>query len=870
MEFDPVSFLLGFGSASAISYGLWRYREHIRNLQDVAGEQADSAREFLRRSADARYAQDVIAYLQRYHMLGSYASLSEILIEPHLLADREPIEVLDENSPEIFTFVIPRTHEFPELYASYHLAGMPLNEMVAGDPHVAILGNPGMGKSTILAALGLMALGEISFESLMDKSEQAVEQELEGLTEQEIAQRKLELRDIQLRAIEQMQIVQDREKGGLDEGASRATMPITDMFPIFLHIGDIDLDLNIYGIEVDPAEPVIRAFQQYASLVTAQAAPVLMYQHLARGDSLVLIDGFDDLSMEDRARVYPWLENFIAAYGRNRIIITGSVSGYDMLAHLGFTPIFIRPWSEYENQALVRRWVDLWPTIQVRQSGKRRVKVEEVEASLQRRLLVGNRNRTPLETTLKIFAGLKGEEREPGRRGWFERYVREFLPDEEYAPGILREVVTVMLDRGVLLKDEQITEIATKQLTDDAEQPVINIEQFTKSLFESGLLIRRAGNTYAFRHMMLMGYVGGESLIHDIPQRLSDVANNERWQMALAFASAGVGMKPAVYQKLSQPPDLLFSNLFEIARWLPEAPPDAPWRNEIMKRLSAALLASSQYLSLRERALGALIISGDNNVEVILRKAIRSSNANIRRMACIGLGALGSHNALGDLRPMLVDDDRSVQLAAGMALGAIGTEKALEVMVDGLLEGDQALRQVVAEALAGVPGEGHSILRDAIEHEDMGVRRAAVYGLARIRETWSLILLHRAMLEDAQWFVRQAAENSFARARTPEVVGPKAYPPVQQLPWLINWLAEHGHAMPEGDKAQLLLVRALQEAAPPLRVMAATAIAQLGLISGVKPLYAALMDRDESVRTAAFGALGALQLRITKPLPSIA
>ncbi len=869
MKFDPVSFLLGFGSASTISYGMWRYRERIRRLQEAAGDQADSAREFLRRSADTRYAHDMITYLQQYHLLGSIASLSEVLIQPHLLADRQPVEVLDDNSPEKFTFVIPRTHDFPELYASYHLAGMPLVEMCAGDPHVAILGNPGIGKSTILAALGLMSLGEISFESMIDKSEQALEQEYEGMSDQEIAQRKLELRDIQQRAIEQLRIVRDREQGGLDE-VEVAQVPITDMFPIFFHIGDIDLDLNIYGIEVDPAEPVIHAFQQYASLVTAQAAPVLMYQHLAQGNCLVLIDGFDDLSIEEQARVYPWLENFIAAYGRNRIILTGPTDGYDMLAHLGFTPIFVRPWSEYESQALVQRWIDLWPTIQVRQSGKRRVKVEEVETSVQRRLLVGNRNRTPLETTLKIFANLKGEIREPGRRGWYERYVREQLPDDERALPLLREIATVMLDRGTMLKAEQITEIATKQLADESEQAVANAEQFAKKLLDSYLLVPRSGNTYNFRHKLLLAYVAGESLIHDISQRLSDVATNPRWQHALAFAAAGVGMKPAVYQKLSQPPDLLFTNLFEIARWLPEAPPDANWRNEIMKRLSAALLAPSQYVMLRERALAALVISGDSNVEMILRRAIRSGNATIRRMACIGLGALGAHNSLGDLRPMLVDDVRSVQLSAGMALGAIGTQKALEIMVDGLLEGDQALRQVVAESLAGVPGEGQSILRDAVEHEDMAVRRASVFGLARIRETWSLTLLYRAMMEDAQWFVRQAAEGAFARARTPEIIGPKAYPPVQELPWLTAWLTDQGHAMPEGNKAQLLLVRALQDASPPERIMAARAIAELGLISGIKPLYAALMDRDESVRTAAFEALGILQLRITEALPSIA
>ncbi|NDJ86031.1 MAG: hypothetical protein GYB66_09110, partial [Chloroflexi bacterium] len=90
MRFDPISFLLGFGSASGISYGLWRYREYIRGLQEAAEGQADSAREFLKRTADARYVNDMTAFLQRYHLAGDLVALSEIYIEPRFI----PISLL--------------------------------------------------------------------------------------------------------------------------------------------------------------------------------------------------------------------------------------------------------------------------------------------------------------------------------------------------------------------------------------------------------------------------------------------------------------------------------------------------------------------------------------------------------------------------------------------------------------------------------------------------------------------------------------------------------------------------------------------------------------------------------------------------------
>lgn len=864
MEFDPVSFLLGFGSASGLSYGLWRYRERIRRLQDAAGGQAESAREFVKRSADARYTLDIAAYLQKLHLAGDYASLGDVLIEPRLLAARASHEApnLQDDLPDDLTYVIPRVYDFPELFANYYLESMHLTDAVAGTPHVAILGNPGTGKTTALVTLGLMALNQVTFETMQSLTDQIIAEETKGMSEKQRENRQRELAEIQERTAQQIK--------SLDDGPHREVTPITDFFPLFINLGDIDLDLSIYGMEVDPAEPVIRAFQQYVSLITGQAAPVLIYQQLARGRALVLIDGYDDLFPTERARIYPWLQSFLAAYGHNRIVMTGPTTGYDPLVHLGFAPTFIQPWSQLQAEQLVQRWVGAWPEIERKKSGKRKVQKSGVDEKITKRLLVDNRNRTPFETTLKILAGLNGEERELGRRGWFERFTRDMLPDQEHSPALVREVARLMQDRETLLKDEQIVEIATKRLTDEEEKPILNIEQFTKDLFGKGLFVQRAGGTYGFRHPLIRAYYGAESLINDGPQRVGEVATQESWQHSLELAASVLDLSPAIYKKLSAPPDLLFSNLLSIARWIPDTPTDARWRGEILKRLSAALLAPSQFATLRERAAAALVTSRDPNVLTLLRQAIRSSNPQVRRLACLGIGAIGAEEALGDLRPMLVDDDHNVQLSAGLALGAIGTEEALKIMVQGLLQGQEYVRKAVAEALAGVPGEGYAVLRDAVTDNDMMVRRAAVFGLARIPQNWALESIYRAMLEDSQWYVRSAAEYAFTRVRDPERGGPQAPLKAEQLPWLAEWATSIGQGVPQGDKALQLLVRALQEADTRVKILAAESLGKVGSVSGVKPLYLALTDKSDQVRTAAFEALGNLQLRMTQPLPSIA
>jgi HEAT repeat protein len=51
--------------------------------------------------------------------------------------------------------------------------------------------------------------------------------------------------------------------------------------------------------------------------------------------------------------------------------------------------------------------------------------------------------------------------------------------------------------------------------------------------------------------------------------------------------------------------------------------------------------------------------------------------------------------------------------------------------------------------------------------------------------------------------------------------------------------------------------------------MAACTLGRLGHVLALKPLYAALRDRDASVRSAAYAALSDLQLRLGQPLPAV-
>jgi len=860
MNLEPLSFALGILVVAALIGAAWMGRSWIGRMRASTRSQLEGTRRFLGRSADARYAREVARLAQKAHLAGGMARLTDILVEPRLLPGPQPVTPTETGVATSVFDVIPMFHDLPQCYAPYNIETFPLTDLGAGDRQIAILGLSGAGKSTTLAALALLALGELEIESLHDLSEQAIFEEERYLSDQERAERVRERERIQARALDKLLDVhkqrpaQDAPQAEEDE-ERLPPLAIAGLLPVLVHLRDLDLTPGKFGKNgADPAEPLVEAMQRRVSAVVAPVVGTVIYKALDAGNALVLLDGYDELSPAERDQYFHWLRALREVYGRNLMVITGPPTGYAPLESIGFTPTFLRPWQDSDFDTLVERWTSVW----------REQRGAALDDQTVRRLTIDNRGRTPLDVTLKILAALHGDARKPGRPGWYDAFITRRLSTANHRAA-LPTLAARALECGGTLTVEQ----AAEALTGEGGKPAFAADAVLDGLVKDGLAQRLPGGRYCFTHPQIAAYLAGEVLISLRAEGAAQHATDPAWSDAFAFAAAELNMVPIVYRQLSNAPDLLYSNLFDLVRWMPDAPPDAPWRGDLFKRLAAALAAPEQYPPLRERALAALVASRDRNVLFILRQALRSTDPHIRQLACVGLGALGDSEALRDLEPMLGDADPSVQRAAGLALGAIGTERALEIMVQGLLEGSDELRRAVAEALAAIPDGGHAILRDGIRADDIMIRRATVYGLSRIRASWALVALYRAMMEDEQWYVRTAAEEAFMAARTPEHEGPHAHPEADALTWLIQWAAERGEGVPKGQNARQVLIRALQEGGTFDKVMAATTLGRMGHVHALKPLYAALRDRNPDVRAAAFNALAEIQLRTARPLPSV-
>ncbi|MCZ7540488.1 MAG: HEAT repeat domain-containing protein [Anaerolineae bacterium] len=841
MRFDPLSFLMGLLAGGLLGLIAWRTRRRLARIHDTAEAQIEGTRRFVGQAADARYARDLVRTLQGRHLAGSLCLLSEVLLEPRLILPPPPeLEPAGEDTIARSVFdVVPLFHDMPQSYAPYNIETIPLADLGAGDRQVAILGASGMGKSVTLTTLALMALGEVTFESLEDLSAQAILAEERDLPEEEQRARAAERQRIQQRAMERLYDArqQRREQLGLPEEERLPPLDLTTLTPVLVHLSDVELDATAFGkargAALDPAEPLVRAAQRQLGAVAARVAGSVIYPALERGSALVLIDGYDELSPAAREPYLGWLSQLAATYGQNLIVVAGPPSGYERLTACGFTPTFLRAWRDEDYALLAERWTQVW--------GRAHRRAPALDDKEMRRLTQDNRGRSALDVTL-IAVGGAGRRHAPDGPPGLVRCLRHAPPEQRPAsPG--------------------------------AAPPGRRPGHGGRAA-----AARRAGRGPALRHEREQGGRGagraGQGCGPPPPPRPREErggggGKREGGGGALGFAAGRINILPVIYRKLSAPPDLFYSNLFGLVRWLPDAPPDAPWRGDIFTRFAKALLASEQYPLVRERALAALIASRDRNVLFILRQALHAADADIRRLGCVGLGALGNPEAVKDLAALLADESQRVKLAAALALGAIGSEQAIEMMIHGLFQEGHEVRRAIAEALAALPGNGHNILREAIVAQEVEIRRAAVYGLSRVRAPWALIALYRAMMEDEQWVVRTVAQEAFAAAQSAEREGPRRHPEADSLGWLIAWAADRGEGVPAGPNARQVLVRVLQEGQTVYKTLAAYTLARLGYVPALKPLYAALRDRDPAVRGAAYAALAELQTQLGRSLPGV-
>lgn len=904
MDFDVGSFGIGLITGWVTAYAVYRARGLFQATADTLTDTTAKVGNAAVRSADSRYISDLIAFCESAHLAGGQVKLSDIVIEPRFVPPPEFARPIPPDEYRDVFEIVPRTHDHPSLYSHYNIDTLTINELSQGNRAVALLGEPGSGRTTALLSIALHSLGRIRFTPPPDRIQQQMDSEEERMNEKERSVRIKERVMMEQRAKEQLAIERGIKFDEKSDDETKSKLPLFNrLMPIYVHFGDIRLG-NEYGGQIDPAEPIVRAVQHTVKRVTASTIPRHIYRRLSEGQVLLLLDGFDDLPLSERPAALAWLAAFMKDYGSNFVIAAGPVTGFAGLAKVGFTPVYIRPWHQANIDTYVTRFSDMWTAI-----GRRRKNVKPVAPEDVERSRVGVRGLNPLELTLKLWAAYADDTEMPGYEGWLRAFLKRSLTDDRSVDSALTSMThmgALQLEEGFItgsrlqaLKIGDDVNIAPPvpgtaagaiasasaeaepaadaaapagrrgrgQKEEDTAETATVQGRLLGALRAARLLTRYRGDRYQF-HPMLASYLA--SLTLKTPEQIAAKLDNPAWKQAIAYAAGRVPMDAIVMSRLDGSTDLMQEQVIEMARWVPFAPVDAVWRGELLKHYGLMLTAPNQYPLLRERAVAALVETRDQrNALFILRKAVRNTDPEIRALACIGMGAMGDPEALKDLKALVRDQVDDVAIAAALSVGAVGTPEAVEILQDVFEQGMERQRQAAAETFAMMPQLGYPILNAAMQDDDYMMRRSGAMGLRRLRTTWALIWIYRAYLDDDQWYVKSAAQQAYEELQFGRPTPPTApYPTPDQIDWLKTWVSQKGEKLPQGDLAGQMLVRALVEGDADTRMLAAMNIGQLGMINAMKTLYTALRDRQDDVRINAHRALALLQTQLGRGLPT--
>jgi len=811
LSFDQISFWVGFVAGAL---GLWLISKlipAIPGLREGIRNRSKKTRSRLTLSNAERLRQETLFYVQGLHLASPLFSLDEIIVEPQILASPAVVDPGSEGLPaDIQSLTIPYLPDWPELASRYSAKTISLGEALSGGANLILMGHPGSGKTVTLASLIC-------------------------------------------------QIVRGDEK----------IPKLAGMLPIYIHVANLHHDDQS---SKSPLDLIRIAVHSYADSWSANRLEGVLAQALQTGRALILVDGLDEVSPSIHQEVISFLKELTRSYPKLRLIVSSTPDNFSGLTEMGLIPVAMAAWNEHIYFKFVRKWSRNWyryirPTISE--------DIEQVDPRLLNAwLLADNPVISPFDATMKVWAAFAGDTLGPSYVEAIESYIWRLTNHlAKSRPGLEDFALQMVASLEIALDLRRARSWKAEFDAEDSEsnsQPTrtqkIQLRRGKKiarklpgvlpDLLENGILIERTEGRIAFSHPLIMAYLASAALTEaPVSHFLSNQPDWSGKSSTMLFMAASRDVSPEITELLSHDDDPLQRNHLMIGRWLRYIPQSTSWRTQAMRVIAAQLQRNNFAIGLRARLLSALLLSGDQGVSVLLRQISHTSDIQFKQISALGMGFLLDSKALSRLQELLADPEPSIFHAACLALVRIGNQQAFEILGTSLLNGTEEIRRSVAEALALDPKEGHAILKEASQMEDLLVRRSAVYGLTQINEPWSIEILEKLAVDDKQWVVRAAATQAVEEKETIDPGTPRPFQELHEIPWLIAFAGERGMGIAPGKPAQNLLLSALGEGSSEQQIAALNYL-KLNPDRNALPLIYELLEQGaDDQQEAAFNTL---------------
>lgn len=818
---DPLSFIAGFASATVIWFLLGRARPLIEEVRQGLKEQRDQAQTRKASSVEENHRRLTLRRAQGMHLAAQLFALDEILQEPSVLTPPAPVEPGGATRYEdVVTQTLPYMPAWPEIAAVYRPHTLTLPQALAGDTNIVIIGQPGTGKTVALAHLASLA-----------------------------ANRSEKLGELQ------------------------------EFVPFHFHVADLNLPVqdpkNILKVIIDAAS-------ENAPLFDVSKIPAFVQSVFKSGQVLLLVDGYDEITPNEQTLVAEFFKLLLKAHPKTRIITTGAPEYLDGLIPLGFVPLALCTWDEQANQKFVDQWSELWAQT-VAMEAWAQTGPEQVDPLLIN-LWLGSEslNLSPFELTLKIWGAYAGDSLGPHTLDTIATHIRRLAPAntplaalETLAMQVIVSATPVFDPRTArewVKSFEMVEETPEGETTQGPEEEAQEAPKSKKGkkvekvstpdsgllgkMSASGLLVSYPNNRMRFTHPVFAGYLAGHAMTtYNAEETLLSQPDWSGKYLAMRFIAAHGDASRLVQTMLEFSRLPMHRPLFAAARWLRDAPRNAPWRGKMFGTLAAILQTEGIPLSLRGQAMAAFVYSNDPSAATLFRQFAASSSFELIHLAILGVGAVRDTKSLKLLEGALNAPSLSVKRAACMALAAINTTEALEIAAQALLNGEEDVRRAAGEALANDPKEGHAMLRDGTTINDILLRRAVIYGLGRVRDEWATDLLKKIQIEDEQWVVRNAATEVLEMRTHSSTFAPTKLKAPHEAPWLLEFAAKKGVGVSPGVPATDILLLALKDEDPEARLASLQFLKYTPQDVVLKQLYEAMYKDDPELRESAYHVL---------------
>ena len=860
IRIDQFSFWIGFVLASLFWALFGQVKPLFKILRQMIKDQFSSVKKGLSTSIEHRYRQDVVKMVQDIHLASPLFSIEEIALEPMLLAPPPTITPGGAIPTEDLTDIaVPYLPDFNTVGGKFFVKTLTVPQAMSEGENLLLLGQPGSGKSFTLNLLASW-------------------------------------------------VASRNPRAG----------QLAELIPISVHVAE----LNLPAKKDKLADVLYNALKNRVSILVENRMEDFFKAALEAKVCLVMVDGLDELPANEQKPIVEFIADLQKAYPGNRYIISGAFENISCMEKLDLYPISMAGWTPNQKKTYVQLWSKLWEKHVIPQSWSSALPEIYDPIILNRWILEDAGFDSPFYLTMRTWAGYSGDSRGSGKVNAIESYLMRMTggkrneraaleqlaaqitisqtpiltrrvagsyveafeenggEDEEAAtlpasaPAPDEAVVSSLVDDDFDALLDELDELDVKPAPDAASAAEENsssddmskreVRRMLPILVDARILAFQPSSKVNFIHPIFCGYLAAVNLAH---QNTHNPLASQRDWVGKTLAEVFMAAQPRDLNRLltektqASQREPLKHSLVNTSAWLRFAPKTANWRPTLMRTLATTLQQDSLSFGIRVRLLCGLAESNEPGIGKLFQQMLKSPQHSVRWLGALGCGIIKDQGVVDSLGTLLYDPSIFVSRAACLSLVTIGTTKAMELITTALLEANEEVRRAAAEALALHPDEGYPVLKEGIAVDDVLVRRAVVFGLARVEEQWAADILQQVVVEDDEWLVRNAALQIVEESRTSGPIIPKPFVPIHEIPWLITFASDKGMGVSPGQSGWDMLAKALKEGNEEQR-MAALQIYRRKpgeAISVIKTLLEIHDGPEGEVRESAYNTLWHLQ-----------